>query len=147
MNHLIRVKILAGALLLASTHYPAWGEEPLSTAPVVTPLLESSETILHQPIAYPTGTAKIAASIVTIPPGAETGWHIHPVPLFGYVLEGELAVDYGGDEGFHIYRQGDSLLEAIDWPHNGMNRTHAPVRILVVTMGAEGAPNAIVEPR
>jgi len=32
---------------------------------------------------------------ITLLPGQQTGWHTHPVPLFGYILEGELTVDYG----------------------------------------------------
>ena len=76
-----------------------------------------------------------------MPPGKETGWHTHAVPLFAYVLEGELSVDYG-DKGVKVYKAGDGLLEAMNWPHNGVNKTDAPVRILAVYMGAEGQANA-----
>ena len=51
--------------------------------------------MLDQPIAYPSGTPNITAAIVTIPPGGETGWHTHAVPLFAYILDGALTVDYG----------------------------------------------------
>jgi quercetin dioxygenase-like cupin family protein len=103
--------------------------------------LESSTTIIGQPIAYPAGTAKVTAAIITIPPGGETGWHTHAVPLFGYMLDGELTVDYG-IQGTRVYKVGDSLLEAMNWPHDGMNKGTVPVRILAVYMGAEGMPNA-----
>ena len=53
------------------------------------------------------------------------------------MLEGELTVDYG-TEGTRVYRQGDSLMEATDWPHNGTNTGDGPARALVVFMGAEG---------
>ena len=124
----------------------AWAEEAVSPSPAVTPILASSETVLAQPIAYPAGVATVTAAIVTLPPGAKTGWHTHPVPLFGYVLEGTLVVDYG-DKGRRIYRSGDGFLEAIDWPHNGINETGAPVRILAVYAGAEGIANATPIPR
>lgn len=107
------------------------------------PLLSTQTTIIGQPIAYPTETpAEISASIVTIPPGAQGGWHIHPAPFFGYMLEGELTVNYG-TEGTRVYRQGDSLLEAIDWPHRGTNTGDGPARVLVVFMGAEGLSSSV----
>ena len=81
------------------------------------------------------------AVIVTIPPGGETGWHEHAVPLFGYMLDGVLTVDYG-DKGTRVYRAGDSLMEAMNWPHDGINKGDVPVRILAVYLGAEGVPNA-----
>ena len=72
----------------------------------VEPLLSTGETVLGQTITYPTATAAhVTAVIVTLPPGAETGWHQHDVPLFGYLLEGQLTVDYEG-VGERIYRPG-----------------------------------------
>jgi len=41
-----------------------------------------------------------------------------------------------------VFKTGDSLLEAVDWPHDGTNKGNAPVRILAVYMGAEGIDNA-----
>jgi quercetin dioxygenase-like cupin family protein len=79
-------------------------------------------------------------------PGAETGWHEHDVPLFGYMLEGELTVDYG-TKGTRVYRKGDSLVEAIDVAHNGRNTGSGVARILAVFIGAEGVPDTVkVEP-
>ena len=72
---------------------------------------------------------------------AWTGWHVHAVPLFGYVLEGTLTVDYG-DKGTHTYKTGEALMEAMNWPHNGMNNGSVPVRILTVYAGAKGIANA-----
>jgi mannose-6-phosphate isomerase-like protein (cupin superfamily) len=57
------------------------------------------------------------------------------------MLDGELTVDYGS-EGTRVYKVGDSLMEAMNWPHDGMNKGTVPVRILAVYMGAEGLPNA-----
>lgn len=70
--------------------------------PTAAVLLSSGETTIGQEISYPTGTATITASIVTLPPGAETGWHRHDVPLFAYVLEGEITVDTDRTGGRHI---------------------------------------------
>ncbi len=60
-------------------------------------LLQGSETVLGQEIAYPAGKPVVTAAIVTMVPGQETGWHAHEAPLFAWMLEGELTVDYGPD--------------------------------------------------
>jgi quercetin dioxygenase-like cupin family protein len=110
-------------------------------------LIATRQTILGQPIVYPTeGPAKVAAAIVIMQPGEETGWHQHDVPMFGYVLEGEVTVDYGA-KSTHVYRQGDALVEAIDVPHNGRNTGKGEARILSVFMGAEGVPDTEMLPQ
>jgi quercetin dioxygenase-like cupin family protein len=109
----------------------------------IAPILASSETILGEPIRYPTGApAKIVAAVVDLAPGQQTGWHTHGVPTFGYILEGELTVDYG-KHGVHVYRAGDALLEAVDVPHDGRNTGIGPLRILIVFMGADGLPTTV----
>jgi quercetin dioxygenase-like cupin family protein len=122
---------------------PAWGEDTSITKPAATveTLMATGETTLGQPIVYPPGAAKVTAAIVTVPPGGETGWHTHAVPLFGYILAGELTVDYGAD-GLHTYRPGDTLMEAMNHPHNGMNRGATEVRLLAVYMGSASLPNS-----
>jgi hypothetical protein len=48
------------------------------------------------PIRYPSGApARLTAVEITLQPGEQTGWHTHPVPVFGYILDGELTIDYG----------------------------------------------------
>ena len=106
------------------------------------PLLSTSKTVMDEPIVYPQGApAKLTTGIVTMPPGAETGWHTHGVPLTGLILEGELTVDYG-DKGKRTYKEGQSLAEAINIPHNGKNTGIGPMRLFVVYIGAEGLPTS-----
>ena len=136
---------ILAAIILAGSLAFALAEDTAAIKPTVTPVMESGTTIIGQPIIYPVGTAKVTAAIVTIPPGGETGWHTHAVPLFGYMLDGELTVDYG-IQGTRLYKPGDSLLEAMNWPHNGMNKGSVPVRILAVYLGAEGIANATPSP-
>jgi quercetin dioxygenase-like cupin family protein len=143
MTRLART-LTAAALLSASFAAGAAAEESVSYQNLLTPLLSSGTTIIDQPIAYPAGTPKVTGAIVTIPPGGETGWHLHEVPLFVYVLEGEVTVDYGekGVKVVKVVKEGESILEAMDWAHNGMNKTDKPLRILAVYIGAEGVANA-----
>ncbi|MCP4779780.1 MAG: hypothetical protein GY877_03270 [Hyphomicrobium sp.] len=61
-----------------------WSADRGDALEEVNTLLVTSETILGQPFSYPTKKpAKVTAAIVTMPPGGTTGWHEHPVPLFG----------------------------------------------------------------
>ncbi|MCW5713200.1 MAG: cupin domain-containing protein [Bauldia sp.] len=114
---------------------------PETYATLLTPLYSGKLTIVGQEIAYPTGTPLVTGSIVTIAPGAETGWHTHEVPLFVYVLEGTVTVDYGS-KGVRAAGPGSSFMEAMNWPHNATNHGDVPVRILAVYIGEEGVANA-----
>ena len=110
--------------------------------PLALPILEQSTDVLGQPVVYPEGPARISSVIITLAPGAETGWHSHPVPLYGHVLEGTLTVDYG-EKGVREFKAGEALLEAVNWPHNGSNRGEVPVKILAVSIGSKGRPNSM----
>lgn len=108
-------------------------------------LLETSTTVAGEPVVYPTsGPAKVTALVVTIAPGAETVLHHHPAPMFAYILDGEVRVDYGA-AGQRTFRAGDSFMEAMGQPHKGVNTGAAPVRILAVSMGADGTANVAVD--
>jgi quercetin dioxygenase-like cupin family protein len=140
MSRIVTRTLIAAAVFgLAAAPALADGSAP----PKVTSqaLLDATETIIGQPIAYPDGTADVTVAIITVPPGAETGWHVHAVPLIGYILEGTLTVDYGS-KGTRTYVSGSALVEAMNWPHDGMNKGNVPVRILAVYAGAKGVPTA-----
>lgn len=128
----------AALALAATAGYYAGSASARTKAISLQPLLKTEKTISGQTIAYPQNApAQITAAVVTLAPGAQTGWHTHPVPLFGYVLEGEIRVDYGNNT-IRTYRAGDALIEAIDQPHDGHNRGSVPAKILSVFIGARG---------
>jgi quercetin dioxygenase-like cupin family protein len=142
----MRVLTALAALCLLATPALAENLAPQQTYQnLLTPLLSGGTDILGQPLSYPPGDVMITSAIVTIPPGGETGLHSHEVPLFAHILEGELTVDYG-DKGTRIYRAGDSVLEAVGWPHNGTNTGTVPMKLLAVYMGSSEARNTITEP-
>lgn len=103
-------------------------------------LLESGVAVSGERVHYPPGEARVAAMIVTLGPGEATGWHTHDVPAFAHVLSGGIEVEYEG-LGRRSFRAGDSFMEAMRVRHNGVNLGDQPVRILVVFIGAEDAPN------
>ena len=143
MRH--RIAIAAALLVAACASAGRLGaEDNAMPAQPAAPLLSTDTTILGEPLHYPTnGPAHVTASIVTLPPGARTVMHKHGVPMFAYVLDGEITVDYG-DRGKRTYRQGEALMEAMDAPHFGADAGAQPVRILTVFLGAQGAPPNVI---
>jgi quercetin dioxygenase-like cupin family protein len=138
---LLTVALLAGALISLT----ACGGDDEEPAPRSVELLSTSQTILGQPIEYPTsGPLEIGSSIVTLQPGEETGWHHHDAPLYAYILEGAVTVNYG-DDGVRIYREGEAFMEAVGTSHNGVNDGDEQVRILVVNLGAAGVANSVAD--
>lgn len=113
-----------------------------TTYPPLEVLLQGNRTVLDQAIAYPEGVPEVTGAIVTMEPGQTTGWHRHDAPLFAWVMEGEITVDYGS-HGTRRYAAGDAVLEAVDLAHDGTNTGDVPTRILVVFMGAEGVANTV----
>lgn len=140
----------AGLFVAASVALGAcvmfWSADHSDALEEVSAILQTSETILGQSFSYPAGKpAKVTATIVTMPPGGTTGWHEHPIPVFGYVLEGEITVDYG-PHGKRVFRKGDPLMEAIDTAHDGHNTGEGVARVLAVFMGTEGVADTMKVP-
>lgn len=128
----MRFPLFIAALILAAA--PASAEQAYPSVQ----LLTTGTTVMGEPIVYPAGPAKVSSTIVTLGPHSEAALHLHPVPMYAYVLEGEVTVEYQG-HGRKIYKTGEALMEAQAVPHRGINTGDVPVRILCVFMGAEGA--------
>ena len=132
------------ALLLAASLVLGSGAASADQYPAVS-LLSGSRTVVGEDIVYPTtGKAVVTAMIVTLAPGEKTVIHRHGVPLFAYILEGAVTVDYGA-HGVKTYTQGQSFLEAMHVAHAGRNAGGIPVKILAVYMGAEGSQDVIAK--
>jgi quercetin dioxygenase-like cupin family protein len=111
--------------------------------PELRTILSTGTTVTGELLQYPSGgPAQITAVEITFEPGQQTGWHTHPVPLFGYMVEGELTVDYG-EKGQRIYRKGDALVEAMSTAHNGRNMGQSAAKILAVFIGREGLQGSV----
>lgn len=111
----------------------------------VTPLLKTEKSWDGKALAYPEGKAEITGIMVEIAPGAETGWHLHPVPSFGVILEGTLEVSLK-DGRAKRFQPGDAIAEVVDTLHNGRNVGATPVKIMVFYAGASGKPLTVKEP-
>lgn len=111
----------------------------------VTPLLKTTTSWDGKPIVYPKGQSEVTALIVEIAPEAETGWHEHPVPAFGYIMEGELELRLATGE-VKILHSGDVVPESVGVLHNGRNIGEDPVKILVFYMGEVGSKLSVAHP-
>ena len=113
---------------------------------VVTPISRATTTASGQRIAYPrTSSPQVTAVLVEIPPGAETGWHMHPFPCYAYILSGKLTVKIQGKKPRDL-RAGDALVEAVNTPHNGTNKGREPVRLVMFVTGETDKPFTVRVP-
>ncbi len=116
-----------------------------NTALKVTPLLKTTTSWDGKPIVYPKGRGEVTALIVEIAPEGETGWHEHPVPAFGYIMEGELELRLATGKVKTLH-PGDVLPESVGVLHNGRNIGEEPVKILVFFMGEIGTELSVAHP-
>ena len=121
-------------LVAAAAH--ALDETP---AVKVTALVKSTTSWNGKRVAYPQGEAEISGMVIEIAPGAQTGWHAHPVPSFAMVLQGtlEVTLEDGRQKGIGA---GEALIEVVNTLHNGRNVGTGPLKIVVFYAGAVGQP-------
>ncbi len=105
-------------------------------------LLKSTEAGNGQPLEYlRTDRPEVTVAIVEIAPGTETGWHLHRIPVYAYVMEGTLKVLMeGGAE--RTFEKGQAVLEVQNVAHNGVNAGKDTVRLVVFYTGARDLPLA-----
>ncbi len=105
-------------------------------------LLKTSVTRDNDPVAYPAGTPQIVSVIGTMEKDGRTALHEHPVPVFVYVLEGEIEVRSKEGEP-HRYKAGEAFIESVSRQHQAHNVAGTASKILVVFMGEDGKPTTV----
>jgi quercetin dioxygenase-like cupin family protein len=137
------VQSVVALFLLFVLNSAANGEEYRNVE--VQKLITSSTSSNGEPLRYlQTAQPEVTALVVHFPPGGSTGWHKHPVPVYAYMLEGELTVELKDGRTF-VFRKGDAILEVINTLHNGYNYGSTPASLVVFYTGAVGVPNVIRE--
>jgi quercetin dioxygenase-like cupin family protein len=137
--------ISASAVVLLHLSVARAAEQTPSTGPVgfkITQILETTTTAAGQPIRFPQGENQMTGFIIELAPGGQVGRHVHPVPLFSYILEGTLTVEVEG-HGTRTFRAGEGFVDVVNLWHNGRNLGDKPVRFLVVFAGQKDTPTAI----
>jgi len=116
-----------------------------NSAVKVTPLLKTASSWDGNPIVYPEGQAEVTALLVEIAPGGATGWHQHPVPSFGFLLQGTLEVTLE-DGRVKRMEAGEALSEVTHTMHIGRAVGEMPTKIVVFYAGAVGKALTINKP-
>ena len=101
------------------------------------PLVKTSESWDGTALVYPKGEAEISGVLIEIMPGAETGWHLHPVPSFGMILEGQITVALK-DGRTKEFKTGDIVVEVVNTLHNGRNTGDTVAKLVVFYAGEKG---------
>ncbi|MGC2659797.1 MAG: cupin domain-containing protein [Bryobacteraceae bacterium] len=134
--------LLATALLpVASAAQPK--APPAAQTVSITPVSHDSVTIAGEPELYlNTPNPEVTSVVFTFPPGAVSQWMIHPAPVYVYVLEGTLTVQFedGSDKSFHA---GQGFLQCRSKWHRGRNDSSQTMRFLAVFFGGKGVPNVV----
>jgi quercetin dioxygenase-like cupin family protein len=110
------------------------------------PLIKTSVTRDNEPITYPAGTPEITSVIGTLEREGRTALHEHPVPVFVYVMEGEIELRSEGGEP-QRYKTGEAFIEAQDRRHQAFNVADGATRLLIVFVGEEGKPTTVAAPQ
>lgn len=137
------IGLRAEAPAAAGQAAPAAVATDYAAAVKVTRLLKATTDAAGRPLAYPKpedGQAEVTALMVEMPPGAQTGWHKHPIGCIGYLIEGELEVTLA-DGRVNKIKAGEALCEVVDLDHNGVNRGSVPAKLVMFVLGTkDGGP-------
>lgn len=137
------MKKFAAALLAALLLPQAYALD--STAAVkATTVLKAQNSWDGKPLAYPQGQAQVTGLLIEIAPGGETGWHLHTVPSFAMVTEGELEVHLK-DGSVNRLKAGDMLAEVVNTLHNGHNVGKGPLKLVVFYTGVADSKLTVME--
>jgi quercetin dioxygenase-like cupin family protein len=128
---------LRSALICLTAALLPFGAQALESSQSikVTQLLKTTQSWNGAPIEYPQGQAELTALMVEIAPGGETNWHEHPVPSFGFLIEGTLEISLR-DGKKKLMKAGEALAEVIATAHNGRNVGKTPLKLIVFYAGA-----------
>ena len=133
---------LAAAMGLAVPFSALAQDDALPAGFTAEPLIKTGVDRDNGPITYPQGTPEVISVIGTLEQGGRTALHEHPVPVYVYILEGEIELkSEGGDP--HRYKAGEAFMEAQNRKHQAFNVADTPTRLLVVFMAEEGQPTTV----
>lgn len=109
----------------------------------VQPVLKADTNAIGQKIVYPNvPDAEVTILKITMEPGKTTGWHKHEIPVFAYVLEGEITVEIDSNKTT-VYNAGDAIAETRNVYHRGINYGTTNVVLLAFYIGEKNKKLAI----
>jgi quercetin dioxygenase-like cupin family protein len=115
----------------------------LTSSVTMAPVSKDSLTIAGEPELYlSTPEPEVSSSVFTFPARSVSQWMTHPSPVYVYVLEGTLAVEFE-DGSTQSFREGQAFLQCRSTWHRGRNDSPQTMRFLAVFFGAKGVPNVV----
>lgn len=85
------------------------------------------------------GVTEFGANAIVLPPGWETGGHLHERQQELYfVHSGRIEIEFGQEDGTDVYELGPGGLARVDAPTVRRIRNHGPGPAVYVVVGAEG---------
>ena len=88
----------------------------------------------------------VAVDRLTVTAGGQSGWHVHPAPIFVTVISGEIQWFDGGLCTAKTYRAGDSFIEQAYRVHLVRNTTGATAEFTAVRLAPTGVQVRIDAP-
>ncbi len=137
-----RLCALATCLVLLGVTETVAQDDPLPEGFETQPLIKTSVSRDDDPIVYPTGTPEVVSVIGTLAKDGRTALHEHPVPVYVYVMEGEVELRTEGKEP-HRYKAGEAFIETQNRKHQAFNVAETPSKILAVFIGEQGKPTTV----
>lgn len=106
-------------------------------------ILETETMSNGEPIDYlDTDHPKVTVMMIEIAPGAQTGWHRHPIEVYAYVISGQLTMSIEGGKTI-TFNEREAFVEVVKLRHNGVNNGKVPVKLVAFYLGAKGVPNVM----
>ncbi len=136
-----KIRFVAALFLVMTSGFFAAAHADDYQGVKATRILTSTVASNGQKLSYlKTDNPDVTAMLVEIPAGGETGWHVHRVPVYAYMLGGRITVEMEGGKRYE-FKEGDAIFEVRDIPHNGRNSGDRPARLVVFYTGEVGRPN------
>ncbi|MEE9912371.1 MAG: cupin domain-containing protein [Deltaproteobacteria bacterium] len=106
-------------------------------------ILETETMTNGEPIDYlDADHPKVTVMMIEIAPGAQTGWHSHPIEVYAYVISGQITMSIEGGKTT-TFNEGAAFVEVVKFRHNGVNNGKVPVKLVAFYLGAKGVPNVM----
>jgi quercetin dioxygenase-like cupin family protein len=122
--------VVAGILLLATIDAPSVAQPGIASQL----LLQTTTTIAGQPLEFVHSRDEVAAFLVELAPGGETGRMLHLFPMVVYVTAGTLSFEIPG-QAARTVDAGQAFVAPLKSAINGVNRGATPVKFLAVYFG------------
>jgi quercetin dioxygenase-like cupin family protein len=133
--------LLFSFLLVVALSAPAFARDYAQAT--VEKLTVATTNYAELQLEYPrNGTPEVTALIVHLPSGSSTGWHKHPVPVYAWMIDGELTVrtESGIEKRF---MKGEPIIEVMNMLHNETNTGKKTASLVVFYTGLKDVPNVI----